>query len=233
MPAPRRPTPRALSSVPRAARGRVAIDFPRAPTDISAGRNGGKALRMAARPEVLEFLLARRSHPARLLRPPAPDRGELLRLLTAATRVPDHGKLEPWRFVALAGPGLAAFAAAVRARAAVTGQDADKGAAPFEEAPLAVAVVAVPRDSPKVPAIEQTLSAGACCLGLVNAALAAGWGACWLTGWPAYDAPLLADALGLAPDERLAGFVHIGASDGPPPDRPRPDTAGLVTWRDG
>jgi nitroreductase len=188
---------------------------------------------MTERPEVLDFLLTRRSRPPKLLRPPAPDRDALLPLLTAAVRVPDHGKLEPWRFVVLSGAGLAAFAAAIRARAAVTGQDPDKGASAFEEAPLAVAVIAVPRDSAKIPAIEQTLSAGACCLALVNAALAAGWGACWLTGWPAYDAELLAEALGLGPGERVAGFVHIGTSDAAPPDRPRPDVAALVTWRDG
>lgn len=185
---------------------------------------------MTARPEALEFLLTRRSRPARTLRPPAPDRAELLRLLTAAARVPDHGKLEPWRFIALTGPGLARFAAAIRARAAATGQDADKGALAFEEAPLCVAVVAVPRDGTKIPLIEQTLSAGALCLGLVNAALAAGWGACWLTGWPAYDVECRCAMLGLAEDEWIAGFVHLGTSDAAPPERPRPDVAALLTW---
>ncbi len=185
---------------------------------------------MTARPEVLDFLLTRRSRPAKLLHAPGPERDDLLTLLTAAARVPDHGKLEPWRFVVLEGAGQARFAAAIRGRAAATGQNPDKGAGPFEEAPLSVAVVAVPRDTAKVPAIEQTLSAGAVCLGLVNAALAAGWGASWLTGWPAYDAGLLAEALGLAPGEWIAGFVHIGACDAPPPDRPRPDLAALVTW---
>ncbi len=155
-----------------------------------------------------------------------------MRLLTAAVRVPDHGKLEPWRFVALEGAGPAGFAAAIRARAAATGQDADKGALVFEQAPVAVAVVASPRESEKIPRIEQTLSAGAVALSLLNAALAAGWGASWLTGWAAYDRTLLEDALGLAPDEWLAGFVHIGSCETPPPDRPRPDVAGLVTWLD-
>ena len=187
---------------------------------------------MAARPEVLEFLLTRRSRPAKLLRPPAPDRAALLTLLTAATRAPDHGKLEPWRFVALSGAGLARFAAAIRARAAAAGQDADKGAGAFEEAPLAVAVVASPKPSEKIPPIEQTLSAGAVCLGLVNAALAAGWGACWLTGWPAYDRALLEAELGLGPQEWIAGFVHLGTAAAAPPERPRPDVPALVTWRD-
>jgi nitroreductase len=187
---------------------------------------------MDARPEVLEFLMTRRSRPAKLLRPPAPGREDLLRLLTAAARVPDHGKLEPWRFVVLAGAGRARFAGAIRARAAATGQDADKGAAAFEEAPLAVAVVGAPKDTAKIPAIEQTLSAGALCLGLVNAALAAGWGACWLTGWPAYDRPFLAQSLGLGPEEWVAGFVFLGTADAVPPERPRPDVPALVTWMD-
>lgn len=187
----------------------------------------------AAHPEVLDFLLTRRSRPVPLLRTPGPDRAEVLRLLTAAARVPDHGKLEPWRFIVLAGDGATAFAASVRARAEAAGKDADKGAAPFEQAPLTVAVVSVPRDETKIPRIEQTLSAGAVCLGLVNAALAAGWGATWLTGWPAYDADLLGDALGLAPGEWIAGFIHLGSSDAAPPDRPRPDVPALVTWRTG
>lgn len=185
---------------------------------------------MTARPEVMDFLLTRRSRPPKLLRAPGPDRAELLRLLTAATRVPDHGKLEPWRFVALVGAGKDRFAAAIRARGAATGQDGAKGASAFEEAPLSVAVVGVPRDTTKIPAQEQMLSAGAVCLSLVNAALASGWGAAWLTGWAAYDPPFLAEALGLAPGEWIAGFVHIGACVAAPPDRPRPDVPALVTW---
>jgi len=185
---------------------------------------------MAAQPEVLDFFLTRRSRPPRLLHAPAPGRDEMLTLLTAASRVPDHGKLEPWRFIVLEGQARERFAAAIRARAAATGKDAAKGAGAFEEAPLSVAVVAVPRDTSKIPAIEQTLSAGAACLSLVNAALAAGWGACWLTGWPAYDPEFLAGALGLAPGEWIAGFVHIGSSEGAPPERPRPDVAAIVSW---
>lgn len=187
---------------------------------------------MAARPEVMDFLLTRRSCPPKLLRAPGPDREQTLRLLTAAARAPDHGKLEPWRFVVLAGAGKDRFADAIRARAAVTGQDAAKGAAAFAEAPVSIAVVGVPRDTARIPAQEQMLSAGAVCLGLVNAALASGWGAAWLTGWPAYDAELLAQALGLAPGEWLAGFVHIGTPEAAPPERPRPDVPALVTWRE-
>jgi nitroreductase len=183
-----------------------------------------------AQPEVLDFLLTRRSRPVKLISAPAPDRVEVTRLLTAAARAPDHGKLEPWRFIVLEGAGLARFAEAVRERAAQTGLDADKGASPFETAPMAIAVVAAPREDAKVPRVEQTLSAGAVCLGLLNAALASGWGANWLTGWPAYDADLLAGSLGLAPGEWVAGFIHIGSCDMAPPERPRPDVPALISW---
>jgi nitroreductase len=180
--------------------------------------------------EAMDFLLSRRSRPARMLHAPGPERAELERMLVAGCRVPDHGKLEPWRFLVLTGAGLARLAAAVRARAAETGADADKGALAFEQAPVAVAVVGVPKPSEKIPALEQTLSAGCVALSLLNAALASGWGANWLTGWPAYDREFLAGALGLADGEWLAGFVHIGSCDGVPPDRPRPDVPALTTW---
>jgi nitroreductase len=180
-------------------------------------------------PGALEFLLTRRSRPAKLIGPPGPGREEILRLLTAAARVPDHGKLEPWRFVVLRGAGLARFAAAIRARAAVTGADADKGAGVFEAVPVAVAVVASPKPSDKIPRIEQTLSAGAAALSLLNAALASGWAAAWVTGWPAYDRELVERELGLGPDEWVAGFVHIGSGE-EVPDRPRPDVQALTSW---
>ncbi|MER2507769.1 nitroreductase family protein [Amaricoccus sp.] len=183
-------------------------------------------------PEVLAFLLSRRSRPARLLGLPAPDRAEIEPLLTAAARVPDHGKLEPWRFIVLRDVGLGRFAQAIRARAAETGADPEKGALAFEQAPVAIAVVGSPKESDKAPPIEQTLSTGAVALGLLNAALAGGWGANWLTGWPAYDRGLLEGTLGLGPEEWLAGFIHIGSAVGEVPDRPRPDIAALTTWRD-
>ena len=183
--------------------------------------------------EALDFLLTRRSRPAKLLKAPAPGREELMRLLTAAVRVPDHGKLEPWRFVVLEGAGLARFARAIRARAEAAGEDADKGALAFEQAPLAVAVIGSPKPSDKIPAQEQMLSGANVALSLLNAALAAGWGASWLTGWPAYDRPLVEAELGLMPGEWVVGFVYIGTCDTPPPDRPRPDVAKLVTWAAG
>lgn len=181
--------------------------------------------------EAMDFLQSRRSRPAKLLTAPAPGREALMRLLTAAVRVPDHGKLEPWRLVVLEGAGLAGFAAAVRARAPEAGQDPDKGALAFEQAPMAVAVVFSPKPSEKIPEIEQLLSAGAVAVSLVNAGLAAGWGASWMTGWTAYDRPLLEGALGLSPAETLVGFVYLGTCAVAVPDRPRPDLAALVSWR--
>jgi nitroreductase len=182
--------------------------------------------------EVMDFLLTRRSRPPKLFRAPGPDRETLLRILTAAARVPDHGKLEPWRFVVLEGAGKARFAAAIRARAAETGADPDKGALAFEQAPVSVAVIASPKPVDKIPAIEQTLSAGALAYGLLMAALAEGWGAGWLTGWQAYDRGFIEPALGLAPGEWVAGFVHIGTCPVAVPDRPRPDVPALTTWMD-
>lgn len=185
---------------------------------------------MTAPNPVLDFLLTRRSRPAKLLGAPGPDRETIETLLTAAARVPDHGKLEPWRFVVLRGDGLKRFASAIRVRAAAAHEDADKGALAFEQAPLAIAVVGVTRPNEKIPPIEQTLSAGAVCLGLLNAALASGWGANWLTGWPAYDRTLLADELGFSGTEWVAGFIHVGTATAAPPDRPRPDIAAVTTW---
>lgn len=185
-----------------------------------------------ARPDVLDFLLTRRSRPAKMLRAPGPDDATLVRMLTAAVRVPDHGKLEPWRFVVLEPAALARLATMTEARGAALGMDADKiekAAQSFRDSPLVVAVVAIERPSDKIPAFEQLLSAGAVCLSLVNAALAQGFGACWLTGWQAYDRSFLTDGLGLADNERIAGFVHIGTCAVTPPERPRPDIAALTT----
>ena len=188
-----------------------------------------------ARPEALEFLLTRRSRPAKMLRAPAPDGATLTRLLTAATRVPDHGKLEPWRFLVIEPAALQRLGALVIERGSALGMDADaadKAARTLAGSPLVVAVVSAPKASEKIPAIEQTLSAGAVCLSLVNAALAQGFGACWLTGWPAFERGFLTEGLGLAAHESIAGFIHIGSSDVTPPDRPRPDVAALVTRLD-
>ena len=181
--------------------------------------------------DAVAFLATRRSHPAKLLTPPVPDRESLTAILTAALRVPDHGKLEPWRMIVLERAALARLADLVTTLG--IGGDAEavaKARGQFDAASLAVVVVASPKDSPKIPVMEQTLSAGALCIGVVNAAHAAGWGACWLTGASAYDRRFMDRGLGLAPQEWVAGIVHIGSIGTVPPDRPRPDLARVVTW---
>lgn len=180
----------------------------------------------------LDFLAARRSHPPKLLTAPGPDRDEILRLLTMASRAPDHGKLEPWRFVVLGRGALDRLAPILHQAVLDAGQDeaaADKAAAAFAS-PVIVAVLSAPVPSPKIPAWEQILSAGAVCLGLVNAALAAGWGAAWLTGFAATDEAFARAHLGLHDGERVAGLIHLGTRGATPPERPRPDVEALTSW---
>ncbi|PCD76164.1 nitroreductase family protein [Pseudothioclava arenosa] len=185
--------------------------------------------------EALRFLLTRRSRPAKTLTLPVPGRAALEEILTAAARSPDHGKLEPWRFIALARPALERLAgiAEARARAAGLAEEAvTKAASQFAGSHCCIAVIACPRESDKVPEIEQTLSVGAVCTAALNAALAAGWGANWLTGWVTEDAGFRAEALGLADHEWIAGFIHLGTETSPPPERPRPDLTAITTWVD-
>ncbi|QPH56212.1 nitroreductase family protein [Pontivivens ytuae] len=187
------------------------------------------------RPEVMDFLLTRRSRPAKTLTGPGPDRAALEPILTAAARSPDHGKLEPWRFIVLEGAALQRLAALTARRGAERGEmpeKLEKAVASFADAPLVVAVVARPQPSDKIPVIEQHLSAGAVCLALVNAALASGWGANWLSGWMAQDEAWLHEGLGLEAGDMVAGFVHIGRETMPPPERPRPDLDAITRWVD-
>ena len=181
----------------------------------------------------LDFMLSRRSRPAKLFTGPVPDRAALAEILTAALRVPDHGKLEPWRLIVLQKPAFARIAGLAEARARDLGGDAEKigkGRGQFDLGQLAVVVISSPKDAPKVPLSEQRLSAGALCLGIVNAAEAAGWGACWLTGWPAHDPVFAAAAFGCTGPETVAGIVHIATPPPDAPDRPRPDLGRIVTW---
>lgn len=180
----------------------------------------------------LDFLATRRSHPPRLLRAPAPDRPEILRLLTLAARSPDHGKLEPWRFVVLERPALDRLAPILRAHVQATGMDAAAAekAVSALDSPAIVAVVSAPVASDKVPQWEQFLSAGAVCLGLLNAALASGWGAAWLTGPLVQDETFGRLHLGLTENERIVGLIHLGSPGAAPPDRPRPDIAAKTSW---
>lgn len=181
----------------------------------------------------LAFLKARRSRPAKLFSLPVPSRDQLEEILSAATRVPDHGKLEPWRLLVIQGAAFTRLADLAEARATELGGDAEmvaKGRGQYDNGKLAVVVISSPKPSPKIPVAEQQASAAALCFGIVNAAEAAGWGACWLTGWPAHDAAFAARAFGCAGEETVAGIVHIATPPADGPDRPRPDLARLVTW---
>ena len=154
-------------------------------------------------------------------------------LLTAAARSPDHGKLEPWRFVVLEKGAMPRLAELTEARGKALGKSPEeiaKARSQFDQSHLAVAVIEVQKPSDKVPAIEQTYSAGAVCLGLLNAALAAGWGANWLSGWQAHDRGFCEEGLGLAANERIAGLIHIATESVAPPERPRPDLGAITTW---
>lgn len=184
--------------------------------------------------DAFAFLAARHSHPAKLLKGPVPERDELLTILAAATRVPDHGKLEPWRLVVLEKPAMARLAALAETRARELGGDDEKiakGRGQYDLGHLAVVVISAPKASEKIPRSEQILSAGALCLGIVNAAEAAGWGANWLSGWPAHDPVFIAQGFGCSAGETVAGVVHIGTRPAAPVvDRPRPDLSRLITW---
>jgi nitroreductase len=184
-----------------------------------------------ASPQVLDFLALRRSASAVTLMEPAPSPDELDSLLRLAARVPDHGKLAPWRFVLLRGEDKAAFAGRLEALANSRG-DARAAAklAKLKIPPLGVAVISSPRGG-EIPRWEQILSAGAVCVNLLYAAQALGYGANWITDWYAYDAEAQA-ILGLTAGEQVAGFIFIGTPRDPPQERERPQVAPLVSaWK--
>ena len=183
--------------------------------------------------DTIEILTRRRSVPPPMMTGPAPSPEELATILTVASRVPDHGKLAPWRFVVFAG--------AARDRASRLALDirlADKPdldeAARAEEsrrfarAPLVVAVVSRAAPHAKIPEWEQVLSAGAVCMNMIVAARALGFSATWLTGWMAYDGRFRS-AIGLADHERIAGFIHIGTATAAIEDRPRPPLTEIMS----
>lgn len=182
----------------------------------------------------LESLDARRSVPARKLDAPGPDDATLLRMLQSASRVPDHGKRVPFRFLRIAGDARLALGEALATLTAQRDPQAGEGAIDkdrhrFSHAPLVVVVLAIldPDDS-KIPEQERLLSAGCACFALLQAAQALDFGANWLTGWPAYDATVHA-MLGMGEHERVVGFVHIGTPALEAPERERPDARALLT----
>jgi len=184
-------------------------------------------------PDAIELLKGRRSVKPREMTAPGPSPAELETILTIGSRVPDHGKLAPWRFIVFEGDsrvraGEIIAAVFARKHPDASSADIDVEKRRLTDAPLVIGIVSFTRPHPKVPAWEQELSAGASAMNIVTAATALGYGACWLTGWFAFDRDVL-DGLGLKPDEKLAGFIHIGTPSKTSEDRPRPALSDIVT----
>jgi nitroreductase len=184
-------------------------------------------------PDALALLTTRRSVKPIEMTGPGPDARELETLLTIASRVPDHGKLAPWRFLVFEGEARTAAGEVIAARFAAEHPEATGDQLAFERnrlarAPLVIAVISRAAPHVKIPEWEQQLSAGAATMALVMAAHALGFAASWMTEWYAYDRHVL-DALGVAPHERVAGFVHIGRPRKPPDERDRPTLADIVS----
>jgi nitroreductase len=182
-------------------------------------------------PTALDVLLSRRSAKARLLTGPGPSNEQLADILKAGARVPDHGKLCPWRFILFEGEARQRFADilvnTLTQQGATTSQ-ADEWRDRVTAAPVIIGVVSRARESINIPVWEQELSAGAVCQNLLVAAHALGFVASWLTEWYAYH-PVVKQKIGLKPGERMAGFVYIGTPKEALEERPRPDMATIVT----
>jgi nitroreductase len=188
-------------------------------------------------PDALELLKTRRSVKPLELTGPPPAASEIETLLKIASRVPDHGKLAPWRFIVFEGNARISAGEAIAAAYRADHPGATPDQFEFEHkrlarAPLVIAVVSRAGPHVKIPEWEQHLSAGASAMSLVFAAHAMGYAASWITEWYAYDRRVL-DALGVAPHERIAGFVHIGRPAKQPEDRDRPKLDAIVTHFDG
>ncbi|WP_297105342.1 nitroreductase [uncultured Devosia sp.] len=185
-----------------------------------------------------DYLLSRRSVGPAFLREPGPNEDELAQMLTIATRVPDHGKLTPWRLVVIAGNDRIAAGEALAEIARQNNPELDAESLEIERQrflpmPLTIGVLSAPQEHPKVPAFEQLLSAGNVAFNLVHAAHAMGYAASWVTRWFTFDEAAAA-MLGAGPGERFVGFVHIGTPTIVPEDRPRPALETIVRkWSGG
>ena len=192
---------------------------------------------MAVNATLKEYLETRRSRPVLQISEPGPTRAELEEMLAIAARVPDHGKLAPWRFVVFRGRERARLGEELAAIARERTPDLSEESLRAERmrltrAPVVVMMVSRSAPHPKIPEWEQVLSAGAVGMNLLAAANALGYVACWITEWIAYDAAA-ARVLGVGSGERISGFVHIGTSEQPPFERDRPRLEDIVTWVGG
>jgi nitroreductase len=195
-------------------------------------RENDPANAMMQSAETLALLARRRSSKLMQLAEPAPSDAEVDALIQLAGRVPDHGKLGPWRFVVISGEARdhagALIAEVIRSDEGVDANRVEFVRGWFRRAPLCVMVVSSPKPNPKVPEWEQQLSAGAACFSLLIAAHALGYAGCWLTEWPAFDARARA-ALGLAEEERVAGFVYLGTAAQGVAERVRADVTSRIS----
>jgi nitroreductase len=183
-------------------------------------------------PSTIDLLLTRRSGSAKAMTGPGPNGEELNRILSAAIRVPDHGKLAPWRFIVFEGDGRDRMGK-ILAEAVLTERDASPERAETERkrflrAPVVIGVVSRVREGFVIPPWEQQMSAGAACMNILIAATSLGYAANLLTEWCAYH-PLVLERIGLTQGERIAGFIYIGTSSVPLEDRRRPDLGPLIT----
>jgi nitroreductase len=185
--------------------------------------------------KLIDYLKTRRSMPAFQMKEPGPSRQEIEEILTLATRVPDHGKLAPWRFIVMTGEARKRITDELAAIAKADKPDLSAEMVQVEEtrflrAPVVIAVVSKAGPHVKIPEWEQIMSAGAVCFNMVIAANALGYVSNWLTEWMAFD-ERAHRVLGVEPGEKVAGFIHIGSTDFPVVERPRPNLADIVTWQ--
>lgn len=186
------------------------------------------------RSSLLAFLKTRKSASAKAMGPPGPNAGQLNEMLSIAVRVPDHGKLTPWRFVVFEGEARGKAGKALSARYAALNPSHGAETVAFmggllSRAPVVVAVISTAAPHVKIPVWEQQLSSAAVCFNLVLAAQALGFDAQWQTDWIAYDEGAKA-VIGAKESEAISGFVYIATSTVPLEDRPRPDPAALVSY---
>ncbi len=183
------------------------------------------------------YLASRRSGRPRDMVAPGPDAAQLRDIVAIASRTPDHGKLNPWRVVHIAGDQRYALAGVLTA--AYRAEKPDAGRLEIEametfarQAPELLVVLYCPRESSKIPLWEQELSAGAFVMNLLHSVHAHGFVGGWITGWPSYS-DAVRDHFGTAP-ERIAGFVFIGTASQPLEERPRPAPAAVFSdWQPG
>lgn len=198
--------------------------------------NNSRPSRPERNEEVLNFLKTRRSVPSKMMGGPAPTNTEIEEMLLIASRVPDHGKLAPWRFVTYSSTAKKRMNENVHARALALNptlneemQNVERDRFPLSQA--IIGIFSTPKQHPKVPVWEQELSSGACAMNLLMAANACGYDAQWFTGWYAFDDELT-KGFDLKTGERIAGFIHIGTRDMPKSERPRPQLSEIYTIMD-